>query len=131
MIVFLILLSYSIIISRNFLKTDRMDAQQFLHYYAYPALPILICVPLIYIVRFNLEAHCSRGEYISIAPDQRPPDPRDWDVESGTTIRTRRYYVANSMQTESASEVPDEKEGTLLIEVRDSIEFTEDGATQL
>ena len=92
----------------------------------------MICVPLIYIVRF-LEAHCSRGEYISIAAEQRPPDPRDWDVESGTSIRTRRYYVANSMQTESGnvSEVPDEKEETLLIEVRDNIEFTEDGATQL
>ena len=131
-IVFLISLSCSIVISRNFFKPDRKDILRFLHYYAYPLLPMLICVPLIYIVQF-LEVHCSRGEYISIAADQRPPDPRDWDVESGTSIKTRRRYIANSMQRESgnSSEVLDEKEETLLIEVRDNIEFTEDGATQL
>ena len=73
-----------------------------------------------------LEAHCSRGEYISFAADQRPLDPRDWDVESGTSIKTRQHYIANSMQGESGNinEVPDEKEETLLIEVRDNIEFT-------
>ena len=93
---------------------------------------VLICVPLAYIV-LNLEAHCSRGEYISFAAEQRPPDPRDWDVESETSIKTRRHYIANSMQGESgnSSEVLDEKEETLLIEVRDNIEFTEVGATRL
>ena len=131
-IVFLISLSCSIVISRNFFKPDRKDILRFLHYYAYPLLPMLICVPLIYIVQF-LEVHCSRGEYISIAADQRPPDPRDWDVESGTSIKTRRHYIASSMQGESgnSSEVLDEKEEILLIEVRDNIEFTEDGATRL
>ena len=115
-----------------YFPTDRKNLSQFLHYYAYPSLPVLICVPLIYIVQF-LGAHCSRGEYISIAADQRPPDPRDWDVESGTSIKTRRHYIANSMQGESgnSSEGLDEKEETLLIEVRDNIEFTEDGATRL
>ena len=29
-----------------------------------------------------MEAHHSRGECISIAEDQRSPDPRDWDVDS-------------------------------------------------
>ena len=115
-----------------FSKTERKDSLQFLHYYAYPSLPILLCVPLIYIVQF-LGAHCSRGEYISIATDQRPLDPRDWDVESETSIKTRRHYIANSMQGEggNSSEVLDEKEETLLIEVRDNIEFTEVGATRL
>ena len=115
-----------------FSKTERKDSLQFLHYYAYPSLPVLLCVPLIYIVQF-LGAHCSRGEYISIAADQRPLDPRDWDVESETSIKTRRHYIANSMQGEggNSSEVLDEKEETLLIEVRDNIEFTEVGATQL
>ena len=33
------------------------------------------------------QLHCDRrGEYISIAADQRPPDPHDWDVESGTSV---------------------------------------------
>ena len=113
-------------------RTERKDPLQFLHYYAYPSLPALLCVPLIYIVRF-LGAHCSRGEYISFAAEQRPPDPRDWDVESETSIKTRRHYIANSMQGESgnSSKVLDEKEETLLIEVRDNIEFTDVGATQL
>ena len=132
-IVFLISLSCSIIIVRNIFKTDRKNPQhilRFLHYYAYIFLPLLICAPLIYIVQF-LEAHCSRGEYISFAADQSPLDPRDWDVESGTSIKTRRHYIASSMQTESGdvSEVRDEKEETLLVEVSDNIEFTEDGAT--
>ena len=26
--------------------------------------------------------HDEEGEYNSIVPEQRPPDPRDWDVES-------------------------------------------------
>ena len=112
--------------------TERKDSLQFLHYYAYASLPVLLCVPLMYIVQF-LGAHCSIGEYISIATDQRPLDPRDWDVESETSIKTRRHYIANSMQGEggNSSEVLDEKEETLLIEVRDNIEFTEDGATRL
>ena len=108
--------------------SEGKDSLQFLHYYAYASLPVLLCVPLIYIVQF-LGAHCSRGEYISIATDQRPLDPRDWDVESETSIKTRRHYIANSMQGEggNSSEVLDEKEETLLIEVRDNIEFTEQG----
>ena len=128
-IVSLISLSCSIIISRNLPETDRKQPQHFLHYYAYPALPILICVPLAYVI-LNLEAHCSRGEYISFAADQRPPDPRDWDVESGTSMKAGRNNIATSMQRESGNinEVPDEKE-TLLIKVRGNIEFTEVGTT--
>ena len=131
-IVSLISLSCSIFILLNFLKTDRKNLSQFLHYYVYPGLPILLCGPLIYIVQF-LEAHCSRGEYISFAADQRPPDPRDWDVESGTSMKAGQHHIATSMQRESGNvnDVLDEKEETLLIEVRENIEFTEDGATQL
>ena len=121
-----------IIVSIYLFKLDKKDLSHFLHYYAYAFLPVLICAPLAYIVPF-LEAHCSRGEYISFAADQKPPDPRDWDVESGTSIKTRRHYIANSMQGEggNSSEVLDEKEETLLIEVRENIEYTEVGATQL
>ena len=110
---------------------DRKEILRFLHYYAYALLPILICVPLIYIVQF-LEAHCIRGEYISYAADQRPPDSRDWDMESGTSINTRRHYIANSMQEEGGHiNEAHEENGALLIEVRDNNEFTEDGETQL
>ena len=122
----------SIFILLNFLETDRKQPQHFLHYYAYPLLPLLICVPLAYIV-LNLEAHCSRGEYISFAAEQRPPDPRDWDEESGTSMKAGQHHIATSMQRESGNinEVLDEKEETLLIEVRENTELTEDGATQL
>ena len=114
-----------------FYKTDRKNPSHFLQYYAYPSLPALICAPLMYIVQF-LEAHCSRGEYISFAADQRPPDPRDWDVEPGTSMKAGQHHIATSMQRESANvnDVLDEKEETLLIEVRENIEYTEVGATQ-
>ena len=65
----------------NLPEADRMQPLDILYYFAYLFLPMLICIPLIYIV-LDLEAHCGRGEYISFAADQRPPDPRDWDVES-------------------------------------------------
>ena len=111
---------------------DWEDLSHFLHYYAYPSLPVLICAPLACIV-LNLEAHCSRGEYISFAAEQRPPDPRDWDVESGASVKAGQHHIATSMQRESGNinDVLDEKEGALLIEVRENTEFTEDGATQL
>ena len=103
-----VLLSCSIIASRKLPEMDRKQSQHFLYYYAYRILSVLICVPLVYIV-LNLEVHCSRGEYISIAADQRPPDPRDWDVESGTSIKAG-HNIANSMLRESGniSDVPDE-----------------------
>ena len=128
-IVSLISLSCSIIVSRSLPETDRKEPQHFLHYYAYPFIPILICVPLIYIV-LNLEAHCSRGEYISFAAEQRPPDPRDWDVEPGTSMKAGQHNIATSMLRESGNinEVPDEKQKTLLIETRGNIEFIEFGA---
>ena len=87
---------------------------------------MLICIPLIYIV-LNLEAHCSRGEYISFAADQRPPDPSDWDVESeeemmkqavlavgvalsmvGLHMRHRKWVISNDSNSnteECASQV--------------------------
>ena len=43
-----------------------------------------------------MEAHCSRGEYISIAADQRPPDPRDWDVESEASVTEGKQDEADT-----------------------------------
>ena len=54
-----------------------------LYYVAYTLLPMLICIPLMYVI-FQLLKHCDKGEYASFAADQRPPDPRDWDEESAT-----------------------------------------------
>ena len=120
-----------IIVSIYLFKMDRKEILRFLHYYAYALLPILICVPLIYIVQF-LEAHCSRGEYISIAADQRPPEPHDWDVESGTSINTRQPNMANSMQEEGGhTNEAHEENAALLNESSDNNEFTDDGETQL
>ena len=43
-----------------------------------------------------MEAHCSKEEYISIAEDQRPPDPRDWDVESEASVTEGEHDEANT-----------------------------------
>ena len=80
-ILFIISSSCAIYTLINLPEADRMQPLDILYYFAYLFLPMLICIPLIYIV-LNLEAHCGRGEYISFAPDQRPPDLCDWDVES-------------------------------------------------
>ena len=51
------------------------------------ALPILVYIHLAFIVALS-EGHCEQGEYTSLASEQRPPDPRDWDidVESGSSM---------------------------------------------
>lgn len=48
---------------------------------SYLVLPFFVCPSLGYIIS-KVNGHCKQGEYVSFAPDQRPPDPRDWDVES-------------------------------------------------
>ena len=55
-----------------------------LYYLAYSFLPLLIFLPLVVVTFYLAKTHCDKGEYISIAADQRPLDPRDWDVESET-----------------------------------------------
>ena len=66
----------------------------FLYYMGYLTLPWLLCFPLIF-VNFYLVHHCDKGEYISIAADQRPPDPRDWDVESESLESDGKHDVDN------------------------------------
>ena len=39
--------------------------------------------------------HCDKGEYISIAADQGPPDQRDWDVESEASVTEREHDESN------------------------------------
>ena len=56
-----------------------------LYYVAYMFLSLLISLPLTYIMA-HLATHCDKGEYVSITADQRPLDPRDWDVESGSSM---------------------------------------------
>ena len=80
-IVFILSSSCAIYTLINLPEADRRQPLDILYYPAYLFLPMLICFPLAYIV-LDLKAHCSRGEYISFAPDQRPPDPSDWDMES-------------------------------------------------
>ena len=75
MIVFITSSSCAIYTSINFPEADRMQPLHVLCYYAYLFLPMLICIPLIYIV-LNLKDHCDNGEFISISEDQWPPDER-------------------------------------------------------
>ena len=51
----------------------------------YMFFPVLVCFPLSYVIVY-LKDHCDKGEYASFAADQRPLDPRDWDVESGSSV---------------------------------------------
>lgn len=57
-----------------------------LEFLVYLILAVLMSFNLGIIVIPSLENHCKQGEYINVAADQRPHDPRDWDidVESGT-----------------------------------------------
>ena len=57
------------------------------YYGSYAALPILVWLPLVFIVALS-EGHCEQGEFTSLAAEQRPPDPHDWsiDVESGSSM---------------------------------------------
>ena len=59
------------------------------------AIPALICHPLGLVIFIYLHAHCDKGEYVSIAADQRPLDPRDWDVESESSVAERQHDEAS------------------------------------
>ena len=61
--------------------------------------PTLICHPLGLVILY-LHAHCDKGEYVSIAADQRPLDPRDWDEESESPLTEGQHDEA-SRQRES------------------------------
>ena len=50
----------------------------------------------VYLVKYS-KAHCSKGEYISIAAEQRPPDPRDWDAESEASVTEGEHDEANTI----------------------------------
>ena len=75
MIVFILSSFCAIYTSINLPEADRMQPLHILYYFAYLFLPMLICIPLIYIVK-NLKDHCDKEEFISIAEDQWPPDER-------------------------------------------------------
>ena len=60
------------------------------YYIAYALLPLLIYFPLGIIIPY-LSKHCDQGEYASIAADQRPPDPGDWDVESQSSVTSGQH----------------------------------------
>ena len=94
--------------------------------------PVLVFYPLWYIILY-LETHCDKGEYISIAADMRPPDQRDWDMESEASVTEREQDKASN-GGESGNideEAPTDIEETLLIEARSNVEYTEFGATHL
>ena len=113
----LVSFSCAILILTYFICTiDRMQPLHFLYYLAYPLLPALICLPLIYIT-CKMKAHCDRGEYISFGADQWPLHRCDWDVgfdgEQDKLSRERQYPP------------PREIEKTLVTETRGSKEYIE------
>ena len=66
-----------------------------LYYLAYTFLPLLISGPLV-VITYLIKAHCNKGECISFPADQRPPDQRDWDVESETSATKGEQDEANT-----------------------------------
>ena len=81
-IAFLIIVSaFTLCLGIFFAFTSDLPILHVLYNLAYAFLLGLICVPLMGVIHYLLD-HDEEGEYISIAPEQRPPDPRDWDVES-------------------------------------------------
>ena len=84
---------------------------ELVYYSAYTILPWLICSPLMYVI-FYLSTHCDKGEYASLAADQRPLHQRDWDEESGSSVTEGQQGEA-SRQGESGNingEAPGETE---------------------
>ena len=59
---------------------ENVDPIIYLYTFACAFLPMLTAIPLLRITKV-LEGHCTQGEYASCALDQRPPDPRDWDID--------------------------------------------------
>ena len=66
-----------------------------LYYLAYTFLPLLISGPLA-VITYLIKAHCDKEEYISIAAHQKPPDQRDWDVESEASVTEGEHDEANT-----------------------------------
>ena len=95
MIVFITSSSCAIYTVINLPEADKMQPLHILYYFAYLLLPMFICIPLIYIV-IDLETHCDKGEYISIGADQKPPDQRDWDVESEALVTEEEHDEASN-----------------------------------
>ena len=103
-----------------------------LYDFDYVFFPVLAFYPLWYIIVY-LETHCDKGEYISIGADMRPPDPRDWDMESETSVTEgEQDKASNGGESGNINdEAPTDIEETLLIEARSNVEYTEFGATHL
>ena len=64
-----------------------------LNSYILSLVPTLICHPLGLVILY-LHAHCGKGEYVSIAADQRPLDQCDWDEESESSVNEREHDEA-------------------------------------
>ena len=103
-----------------------------LYHVAYMILPGQIYYPLFYVIIY-LESHCDKGEYVSFAADQRPLDPRDWDVESGSSVTARQQDEAGTGGESGGTSgvAPNETEDSVLIDTRGNTEYTEFGATQV
>ena len=110
-----------------------LDLKETLYDFDYAFFPVLVFYPLWYVILYLIKDHCDKGEYTSLAADMRPPDQRDWDVESEASV-TEGEHEEESNGEESGNineEDPIEIEETLLIEPKSNIEYTEVGATQL
>ena len=47
------------------------------------------------VITYLNKTHCDKGEYISFPADMRPPEQRDWDVESEASVTEGEHDEAN------------------------------------
>ena len=92
-IVAVITLVFGILFVTDYANRDP-DPIHITYYVAYMLLPLLIYFPLLFIIAY-LADHCDKGEYASIAADQRPPNPSDWDVESQPSVTSGQHDEDN------------------------------------
>ena len=80
---------------------------QVMIYYSYVAMCPQVLIPLV-ITIIKLPFHCKQGEYTSLAKEQRPPNPLDWDVESELSVAVElenECATTEQAPTESHSDV--------------------------
>ena len=65
------------------IRAGQLEVQFPFYYVSYIIFPLMSWIPLGVIVLLMID-HCEQGEYVSFASEQRPPDPRDWDIGVGS-----------------------------------------------
>ena len=124
---------WTYIFSLHFFITNfNIDVSLEIYYFPHTSLISLICWPLSFIILY-LKDHCDKGEYASFAADQRPLDPRDWDLESESSMTAGQQNEAGTGGESGGTSgvAPNETEESVLIDTRGNTEYTEFGATQV